>query len=124
MKSYKFDVDLVTFRSIKSSIIKQVFLAGVGFGCFLRKQSKGEQLFEVRIRLRGLNIPGNLFTQLLCHAILVDASSVSRKRSFFPSAAFRFEPMHISIVDCYLVVGIIPRSPSCQCTARPTGITD
>uniref|UniRef100_A0A914MGU0 Candidate secreted effector n=1 Tax=Meloidogyne incognita TaxID=6306 RepID=A0A914MGU0_MELIC len=123
MKSYKFDVDLVAARSTKAITINLVDLAGVGFGCCIGKQGEGEQLFEVRIR-RTLNLPGDFLTQLLCHAILVDASSVSRKCSFFPSAAFRFEPMHISIVDCYLVVGIIPRSRSCQATARPTGITD
>uniref|UniRef100_A0A914NP31 Uncharacterized protein n=1 Tax=Meloidogyne incognita TaxID=6306 RepID=A0A914NP31_MELIC len=118
MKSYKFDVDLVTFRSIRGSIRKTVLLPVVNPGCSLRKQGEGEQLCEIRIRPIPLNLPRNLFAQLLCHAILVDALSVSWKPPFnLPSTAFCCEPMHISIVDGHLVAGIIHRSPSCQGTA-------
>ena len=117
MKSYKFDVELVTFRSTNFTI-KHVVLLAMDPGCSSGKQSEGEQMFEVRIRLRGINLPGDFFTQLLCHAILVDALSISWKPPFITtSAAFCCEPMHISVVDRHLVVGIIPRSPSCQVTA-------
>uniref|UniRef100_A0A914KVF9 Uncharacterized protein n=1 Tax=Meloidogyne incognita TaxID=6306 RepID=A0A914KVF9_MELIC len=103
MKSYKFDVELIAVRSTKAFTLDLV--SGVDLGSFLRKQSEGEQTCE--FTFWRFSLPGNFFTQLLCHAILVDALSVSRKPSFFPSAAFRFEPMHISIVDCYLVADII-----------------